>query len=990
MPTYLHPGVYVEEVSGGARPIEAVGTSTAAFVGIAERGPIDKASFITNFTEFQQVYGGYVSDNYIGKSYLAYSVYQFFQNGGSSCYVVRVEDGANNAEIDLYTSEGLKTMTVEAVSPGSWGNDLRIAIGDPTTSEKGFNMYVLLKDEIVETYEDLSMVDNNIFFADRMTKRSLYIRTKSTSLPDNPTLVGKKDISTGVDMTSVKNIKLQIDGYGPYEIDCSEGVTPPDPVSATKIRDNINKAFENDIKVPVAFVVGNELQIVSPTAETGSKVEFTEPSEKDATYDIFGLQESSWVKTAEKKKLAQVLGQGLPVPGAGASIGIGLGSGSVSTVSVTAGAGPFDVVKEINDGLVTDIAYTDGTNLVLSADQDITVQNNVHTATLLPGFYSYVTYGAADKPAEIEGGATVGAVTGTLRLTVDKTVTFEVVFDGITGASDAAAAINSAYQKVSKNKKKIAKPDSGKVTLTSINTGTNGRIIVSSHMGTDVATNVLGSAYQNLNDHLVPAVNHQVARVEGNQNFDGATIGSVLAGRDMRLSADSEPVQFQITAVAGDDLETLFDDFKAKTTLNHKLLACVKTGSQTVHMIASSLTAKPEIRYSIPLASGPTSEHISDPSKETHAAYVDLFGTVNPFDQPAIGTPDYIYTFGPPDNNPKPTIIVSGEEYDFSESVSLTGGDEDRSDENRLANLTVGGVSGTTSGIRLLDKLMDVNILAIPGWSRMGDSTAKKFINDGTAYCDKVRPSQARPLRDLFYVTATPASVLGSTNARDFVRNQISTTSAGGYTAIYYPWIEVTDPIGTASPTISIPPAGTIAGLYASIDNRRGVWKAPAGTEAGLAGVISLADQVSDIKQDLLNPHGVNVIRRIPGAGIVSWGARTLATNPEWKYIPVRRTAILIEVSIYEGIQWAVFEPNDEPLWSSLRLSINAFMMTLFRAGAFQGATPEAAFFVKCDSETTTQNDIDLGRVNIHIGFAPLKPAEFVIVKISQKAGQTE
>jgi phage tail sheath protein FI len=154
--------------------------------------------------------------------------------------------------------------------------------------------------------------------------------------------------------------------------------------------------------------------------------------------------------------------------------------------------------------------------------------------------------------------------------------------------------------------------------------------------------------------------------------------------------------------------------------------------------------------------------------------------------------------------------------------------------------------------------------------------------------------------------------------------------------------------------------------------------------------VVSLADQVNDVKQDLLNPHGINVIRRMPGAGVVSWGARTLATNPEWKYVPVRRTAILIEVSIYEGIQWAVFEPNDEPLWSSLRLNINAFMLTLFRAGAFQGATPDDAFFVKCDSETTTQADIDLGRVNILVGFAPLKPAEFVIVKISQKAGQKE
>ena len=152
---------------------------------------------------------------------------------------------------------------------------------------------------------------------------------------------------------------------------------------------------------------------------------------------------------------------------------------------------------------------------------------------------------------------------------------------------------------------------------------------------------------------------------------------------------------------------------------------------------------------------------------------------------------------------------------------------------------------------------------------------------------------------------------------------------------------------------------------------------------------MSLTDLVNDVKQNLLNPHGVNALRSMPGAGIVVRGARTLHTNPEWKYLAVRRTAILIEVSIYEGIQWAVFEPNDEGLWASLRLNIRAFMMRLFREGAFQGDTPSKAFFVKCDSETTTQADIDAGVVNILVGFAPLKPAEFVVVKISQKAGQT-
>jgi phage tail sheath protein FI len=134
-----------------------------------------------------------------------------------------------------------------------------------------------------------------------------------------------------------------------------------------------------------------------------------------------------------------------------------------------------------------------------------------------------------------------------------------------------------------------------------------------------------------------------------------------------------------------------------------------------------------------------------------------------------------------------------------------------------------------------------------------------------------------------------------------------------------------------------------------------------------------------------MNPIGLNAIRRFPIYGIVSWGTRTLSTDAAWRYIPVRRMAIFLRGSIYNGIQWAVFEPNDEPLWSSLRLNIRSFMQTQFRAGAFQGASPADAFFVKCDATTTTQSDIDLGIVNILVGFAPLKPAEFVVLKLSQK-----
>src|SRR6185295_13550360 len=188
--------------------------------------------------------------------------------------------------------------------------------------------------------------------------------------------------------------------------------------------------------------------------------------------------------------------------------------------------------------------------------------------------------------------------------------------------------------------------------------------------------------------------------------------------------------------------------------------------------------------------------------------------------------------------------------------------------------------------------------------------------------------------------------------------------------------------------------SGTVAGVYARTDSTRGVWKAPAGTEAVVRNVSELEDPLTDQQNGALNPLAINCLRNLPIFGNVVWGARTLDGSDqaasEWKYVPVRRTALFIDESLYRALKWVVFEPNDEPLWAQIRLNVGAFMQNLFRQGAFQGQTPQQAYLVKCDAETTTQNDINLGIVNIVVGFAPLKPAEFVIIKITQLAGQVD
>jgi phage tail sheath protein FI len=185
---------------------------------------------------------------------------------------------------------------------------------------------------------------------------------------------------------------------------------------------------------------------------------------------------------------------------------------------------------------------------------------------------------------------------------------------------------------------------------------------------------------------------------------------------------------------------------------------------------------------------------------------------------------------------------------------------------------------------------------------------------------------------------------------------------------------------------------GVVAGVMAATDASRGVWKAPAGIDAGISGTVGLAVNMTDAENGEINPIGINALRTFPIVGSVLWGARTMRGSDQvaddYKYVPVRRFALFLEESLFRGLKFAVFEPNDEPLWSQIRLNVGAFLNNLFRQGAFQGRTPRDAYFVKCDNETTTQNDINLGVVNVLVGFAPLKPAEFVVIKIQQIAGQ--
>ncbi|SDM15802.1 phage tail sheath family protein [Allokutzneria albata] len=211
--------------------------------------------------------------------------------------------------------------------------------------------------------------------------------------------------------------------------------------------------------------------------------------------------------------------------------------------------------------------------------------------------------------------------------------------------------------------------------------------------------------------------------------------------------------------------------------------------------------------------------------------------------------------------------------------------------------------------------------------------------------------------------------------------------------ALYFPQVKMPDPTQDHA-VVDTFNSGVMAGVWARTDVERGVWKAPAGTDAALGAVVAPSVRMNDLENGVLNPKAVNCLRQLPVYGNLSWGARTMAgadvANDQWKYLPVRRLALFIEESLFRGTKWVVFEPNDEPLWASIRLNVGAFMNNLFQQGAFQGTNPDEAYLVRCDRDNNPQNQIDLGIVNILVGFAPLKPAEFVVISIQQLAGQIQ
>ena len=291
-------------------------------------------------------------------------------------------------------------------------------------------------------------------------------------------------------------------------------------------------------------------------------------------------------------------------------------------------------------------------------------------------------------------------------------------------------------------------------------------------------------------------------------------------------------------------------------------------------------------------------------------------------------------------------------------------------------------LTGSPAGRTGMHALLDLdpyafNVLCIPEVAHLDKAGRKRVYEAAALLCEQQRA---------FFICDLPATAATVSDAIAWMEGDENPRTPNG--AVYFPRLHVQDP-GRGGRWREVSASGTVAGIFARTDEERGVWKAPAGNEAALIGATP-AVPLTDAHNRALNPRGVNAIRTLPSSGVVVWGARTLrgddAQNDEFKYVSTRRLALHLEQSIHRGLSWAVFEPNGEPLWALIRQHVTDFLLSLYRKGAFQGATPDKAFFVRCDRSTMTESDIAAGQILVDVGFAPLKPAEFVVLRIALQA----
>lgn len=864
MPEYLSPGVYIEELNTGPRPIEGVSTSTAGFVGQTERGP-EMPKLVTSWLDYQRWFGGYLP---VEKSYLPYTVQGFFDNGGQRLYVARVvaktRDDPAAPKDPARASNNFGDLTISAIGRGEWGNRIFVSLERATQAKPGRSNANWVKLSVVY-YASRAPTKEDILAA---TTQAASAAAQSAGISANAT----KDLANNIDaLTTPAGGDPTNAGQAKAAKDATEKVNAAAKAASAAARVAKTAAGEAKSRATAAVAADPSnpaVQAALLAATAADKA--ADQADKDAS-----------TAATDADKAAQAASANVNIPSAAnataaqnlaaaakATIGTAQGSASAAQISAAAAAaGPVAVV-----------------------DAALTAQKAAQQVAVTVG------YAKAD-PTD----ATKAVIAQKAAVTADESAK-SLQAAAMAAEQKAAADAQADPTNKSKSDAKKAATDA-RTAADNLVTATSATVVVANaNAAAPSPANILAVAQASDTGVNKAELAVQTAKSAADQ-------AALAAGPQVLAVSPLRPANRKDPSFASPDYIEIFDNLQLARGTSNSLDTTVNGASRLIHITLDGMNV-------------PLSPQGEGADKKAESLFTALSGG-------SEGTKAELEDYK---GSPAPI-----DESDLSYGVGY--------------------------GLQGLGAIEGISLIAAPDEVSIGTLT-NEVVN------------QCESLRDRFGIV----SVDGNTRMGDSSPSLPADTT---YAAFYYPWIEVFDQANNQY--IDIPATGHITGLIARVDIDRGVHKAPANEVVRDA--TDLQYPVAKGNQDILNPVGVNCIRdfRDSQRGIRLYGARTMSSDPAWKYINIRRLFIFIEQSIYRGTQWVVFEPNDEPLWAAVRRSIRNFLVSVWKTGALMGQTEQEAFFVKCDRTTMTQNDIENGHLVCYIGVAPTRPAEFVIFRISQK-----
>jgi len=904
MPEYLAPGVYVEEVDTGAKPIEGVSTSTAAFVGVAEKGPMNKPTLVTNWGQFVREFGGYSKD-----AYLAYSVYGFFQNGGKRCFIVRVADTDKASKAINIFKDGndIDLLKITALNEGAWGKNISVKI-DRSSQGSTF----LFASSLVED----ALTANNYFYPQS---------TKGLSFGGKVRICDRDGHSSG-------NLTVQ-------------ELVPENGKTKVIADGNMGNKFlaENSIAMAVieADALGSPFSLTLASTfgfEKGSLVSFNQPFDDPVYASLDNVQFSENRIGGARKfdsdlfgaKLVDIKRVCLEFKVQIAGLNVGDENIPLANIKDDLGKGLKESIRPW-DSLMFGRRETAETVTVKSI-----AGGNINFSSPIKNIHPI--------------GALISAKCAPQAKLFSKQYNAADLTDTVP-ADPGKKLYNTGIQGFKSGDCLRFSGDAGGDQDFEI-------ISVDSAEPTKVEINIAGGAL---------AADHKTVTALFKQDQEGVVVDEtfvfkagdlveVTSGGTIRLMALKNIVRNRLifqndqkwTKDASDAVFVSREWAKTRVkSMEFTIKAKYEKDREKVTEEFNKLSINPESpRYIL---------------KDRVIKNVSQLIDIEDLRTPPVSAPSEI------NNLPKE-----------GQKVLNQGGDDGLDGIEAFDFIGTVSSSEERSGIFALEPVDEVNILCIPDVMMFFGGGKGSERRDSVELVQKAMFSHCERLKDRFAVLD---SIKGMRvlDVQTWRKDNLDSK----YAAIYYPWIEVLDPIkAEGNSTRLVPASGSMAGIYARSDNERGVHKAPANEV--VRGVNNLERKITKGQQEILNPDGINCIRQFKGRGIRVWGARTISSDPDWKYVNVRRLFIYVEESIEEGTQWVVFEPNDHRTWARVRQSVRNFLTNVWREGALQGRKVEDAFFVTCDETTMTQTDIDNGKLIMEIGIAPVKPAEFVIFRIGQ------